>query len=89
MHTFTHHNQPYGTVTFTVESVDPVQPNGEEYMRNRAKAGWVRLTGTVVTGSETSRIYQHTSTRDLAGTAYKLEVPPAAFEKGSYTTVAM
>lgn len=91
---FTHHNQPYGSVTFTVDHVEPVTAPkeryvGNDYIANRAAKGWVRLNGVVVEGSETSRIFHHKSTTNLAGQAYVLEVPPHAYAAGHYTTVAM
>lgn len=90
---FTHHNQPYGTVTFEVEVDVVLQPPeerkvGNEYLYRRAEAGWRHLEGTVIKGSVTNRLFQHTSTRDLAGEPYHLDVPPAAYEKGEYVTVA-
>ena len=94
MKTFTHRNQPYGTIIFTIESEEPVlapeTPNSSnEYIQNRASEGWIELTGTIVTGSELSRAYTQTTVRDLIGMRYTLQVPKAAFEAGSYTTAAM
>jgi hypothetical protein len=93
--TFTHYNEPYGTVTFTVEVDEPVlYPEDErtpanEYAFLRAEAGWRRVSGTVVEGVEVSRLFQHTARRDLRGRPYSLEVPPHAYEAGEYRTVAM
>lgn len=96
MTTFTHYNEPYGTVKFTVDRVEDVTYDGPKYMHGaidsrwmRASKGWKRLFGTVIEGVERSRIFQHTSVRDLAGEKYMIEVPPRAFEDGSYRTVAM
>ena len=99
MKEFTHYNQPYGTVTFTVESVTPVaelmkdktpDPFGSgAYLFHRAKKGWLELKGTVVQGSETSRLFHATHTKDLSGKPYSLQVPPEAYAQGEYTTVAM
>lgn len=47
-------SQPYGVEIFRVEEVG-------EYR------GGITLAGTVVKGSETSRLFQHTSTRDTTG----------------------
>ena len=52
------------------------------------REGWIRLEGTVVKGSETSRLFHHTHTRDLKGTHYALEVSPEDLAKGEKTTVA-
>ena len=94
MTTFTHDNQPYGAVTFEIENVTPVEAPterriGNDYLFNRAAAGWLELSGIVTKGGVTSRLFHATSTRDLTGTKYTIQVPPEAFEKGRYVSVAM
>ena len=98
MNNFKHHNQPYGTIEFTVESVEPVVAetwmlNGEEMPPhystvNRAKAGWVKLSGIVVKGGVTNRLFHHTSFTDYTGQDYSLEVSPDELERGYKTSVA-
>lgn len=51
---FTCHNQPYGTFTILVDTVG--------YYGGRP-----HITGTVVRGTETARLFQHSSTRDITG----------------------
>jgi len=91
MKTLFHHNQPYGTVEIEVHSVEPVTANHDspDYIKSRAKKGWVHIDGTVLKGSERSRIFHYTSDRDLTGRRYSLELPLEDFERGHYTTVAM
>lgn len=96
---FTHDNQPYGAVTFEVDRVTPVaelmagqtrHPSGSgDYLFNRAEKGWLELSGIVTEGGVTSRLFHATSTRDLAGTRYTVQVPPDAYESGRYVSVAM
>ena len=90
MKTITHHNQPYGTVVFTAESVAPVLPQEPgSHITARAEAGWVEVRGKVLKGSVTSRLLNHTHTLDLTGSSYSLQLPPEDFERGEYTSVAM
>ncbi len=91
---FCYTHQPHGTVYFTIESIQPVSaPNertaGNAYCFNRAADGWLRLTGTVIRGSVTSRLFHATSSRDLEGESYSVEVPPEDFKRGHYATIAM
>ena len=90
---FIHHNEPYGSVTFTVEKVTPVADliteRSEMYSKSRAQKGWVQLEGVVTKGGVTSYLLGHTHTRSLVGQRYIVQVPPADFERGSYTSVAM
>ena len=92
---FTHHNQPYGSVTFKVESAElvsePQEPKSQmnECQHLRAKRQWRILKGVVIKGMEVSRVGWFSQTRDLAGMEYSIEVPPEAYQAGEYTTVAM
>lgn len=53
--------QPYGPVRFRVTAV-----RFRSYRDYRGKPGFTRdLTGEVIEGSETSRLFQHTSTKQL------------------------
>ena len=92
--TFTHYNQPYGTVIFTIETDEPVlapssKTPSNEYLFIQAAKGYRILTGTVVEGSETSRILHHSHTKDLKDQQYKLTVPADSYTNGYHTTVAM
>ena len=91
MKTFVHLNEPYGCVEFSIETVEKVTATetSERYIKYRAEKGWLRLKGIVIKGGETSRLFQYSHTRDLKGQPYTLEVPPEAFEKGQYRTIAM
>ena len=92
--TFVHHNEPYGTVVFAVQSVTPcVMPSprgkGDSYLAYRAEHGYLDLRGTVVRGKETSRLFHATATRDLRGQPYSLAVTPAEYARGFKRTIAM
>ncbi len=91
MKTFTHHNQPYGTVKFTVDKVElcTADENSEEWEKNRAKAGWLVLSGVVVEGSVTSRMFQYANTKDIAGQSYTIAVTPTEYAKGVQISHAM
>jgi hypothetical protein len=90
---FAHHNEPYGTVKFEVDSVQPVSelvsPDATGYMRVRADNGWLRISGIVTEGGVTNRLFQYTSTRSLVGERYTIEVPPRSWDEGHHTDVAM
>lgn len=98
---FTHDNQPYGAVTFVVDSQIPVAdilrekgiergPYGSnQYLFNRAEKGWIELSGIVTKGSVTSRLFHATSSRSLVGERYTIQVPPETLDKGRYVSVAM
>jgi hypothetical protein len=85
---FTDHVQPYGSRTIRIERIvqrDPINP--PSYMEQGA---WYELHGTVTEGKETSRLFQHTSTRDIAGRFHTVYgVRPRDFAKGEKTTIAM
>lgn len=49
----------------------------------------IEIIKTVIEGSETSRIFQYSSTKDLTGEPYMIECPPTALRAGFYRTVAM
>ena len=92
---FIHYNQPYGTVVFLVDKQEPVERSGPEFQygsRNhtwfQAENGYVVISGKVVSGSETSRLFQHKTTRDLTGEDYSLVVPRESLLQGFHTTVA-
>lgn len=97
--TFYHEHQPNRWCRFEVDHVEAVEypprvpedrwDHFKDYMRHRADNGWVRVHGVIVEGKETSRLFQHTNTKDLAGQAYTIEVPPSAWEAGRYVTIAM
>ena len=93
--TFTHYNQPYGTVIFTIETDEPVltpsslKTPSNEYRFIQAAKGYRILTGTVIEGSETSRVLHHRHTKDLKGQPYNLTVPADSYANGYHTTVAM
>lgn len=93
--TFTHYNQPYGTIIFTIETDEPVQaPSSSktpsnEYMFIQATKGYRILTGMIIEGSETSRLFHYTHTKDLQGQRYTLTVPAESYTNGYHTTVAM
>mgnify|MGYP003147251932 CR=1 FL=1 len=94
MSKFTHHNEPYGTVVFAIESVTRcAMPErrfiGNSYLVSRAEKGWLNLTGTVIRGKERSRLFGSTSSRDLKGRPYTLAVSPAEFAKGFKRSIAM
>lgn len=86
--------QPYGPVRFLVEraSVRRHAPmdkwDGKRIRRNHC---WtLDLYGTVIEGSETSRLFQHTSTKDLAGKPYWLSgVRLDEARKGKAVKIAM
>jgi hypothetical protein len=86
-----HDSQPYGSVLFTIESLDRVtaRENSPQYIKNRAAKGWVKVRGTVLKGGVTSRAFQYSSTRNLTGTRYDIECPREDYEAGLYITVAM
>jgi len=91
MKTFTHHNEPYGTVIFTIERTEPcvADEDSDDYIKYRADNGYMMLFGTVTKGSETSRLFQFTSTTDLKGQKYDLLVSPRDLEAGYRRTIAM
>ena len=88
---FTYHRQPYGTVVMAfnpalVTVYERTPADWERKWYGPDKEYWmVRLQGIVVKGSETSRLFQHTSTRDLKGTCYSVVVPAEDFIAGQYT----
>ena len=92
---FTHHNQPYGSVTFRVESAEivsePQEPKNKmnECRYIRARRQWRILQGVVIKGMKVSRVGWFSQTEDLAGRKYSIEVPPEAYQAGEYTTHAM
>jgi len=91
MKTFTHHNEPYGTVIFTVERTEDCVANedSEDFQKYRADNGYMMLFGTVIKGSKTARLFQFTSTTDLKGQKYSLLVSPRDLETGYRRTIAM
>jgi len=88
---FQHHNQPYGTVTFTVEEVEQCtsKDSSPEYIKRRALNGWMRVSGTVTSGGVTNRLFQHKSFTDYTGKQYTIECPRRSYEQGHHTDVAM
>ena len=93
--TFTHHNQPYGSVTFRVESSkivsEPQEPENRinQWRYIRARRQWRILQGVVIKGIKVSRVGWFSQTTDLTGMKYSIEVPPETIQAGEYTTVAM
>lgn len=89
--TFTHHNQPYGSITFIIEEIEPctAKEGDPDWVKYRADNGFLNIGGTVIEGTETNRIFQYTATRDLKGTKHSICVSPHDLDAGSKTTVAM
>lgn len=98
---FTHDNQPYGRITFDIDRAVEVSVllkekgierdayGSNQYLFNRAMKGWIEVSGIVIKGGITSRLFHATSTRSLVGQRYTVQVPPEAFVKREYVSVAM
>ncbi len=83
--------QPFGPRVISVTSVESITANdgSPSYLKNQAAAGWVRVTGTIQSGKEVSRLWTATSARDLTGQPVSgLAMPRTAYDKGQYITVA-
>lgn len=98
---FSHHNEPYGTVTFAVDSVrdyteDDLLPEDtwsrhydhNRWVRSLINGGYKKLTGVVVEGGVVSRLFQYTSFRSKVGERYSLTVSPHEFVQGYRRTIA-
>lgn len=92
---FVHYNEPYGTVhmvdcTWTPIVADERQTKEHNYVWYCQKHGLGRLTGTVKEGSETTRLFQYTNTRDLKGQEWGVwAVSLDDLERGYKRTIAM
>ncbi len=81
---FTDHVQPYGSRTIRIERIEQVELTQP---RSYCASVWHNLSGTVTDGNETSRLFQHSSTRSIVGhhhTAYGCS--PHDLTKGSKVT---
>jgi hypothetical protein len=66
--TFTHRVQPYGTRKFVIETVEAfARPDRGYSTREYGPFIHFEVSGTVIEGTETSRLFHHTSTRSIAG----------------------
>lgn len=85
---FYYEQQPYGYRTIEVNFVEPVTSRrcDPEYIRRRAKSGWVRVHGTVSEGREVGALLGGVPvvTKDSAGQDITVEVPAKAWQEGRY-----
>jgi len=82
--------QPYLDITIEVSDVERVYFPADacDWQKAREAAQWVRVTGTVIQGGNTSRLGAHSSFRDMTGQTISEEMPPEAFERGEYRRAA-
>lgn len=90
--TITRNHQPYTIETWVIEHHSPVvaKDTDPDWIKHRAAAGWVNVTGRILDSTTTSRLFHASSSRTIDEQPLADQMPPEYLIDGStYTTVAM
>lgn len=83
--------QPSSSETIEVQDVQPVTYNEpmSDWQKHRMAKGWVRVTGKRVSGSTTSRLMGHSSTKPMPLIDVTHEMPQRDYDRGVNINVCM